>query len=84
MVVVPEAQWNDYEEWVENTENISWILIFSPTSSIDVLQLAAHQVQVRAQQVVETTENAQVQVQVQQVVETTENVSLFYTWQRFR
>jgi hypothetical protein len=36
MVVVPEAQWNDYEEWVENTENISWILIFSPTSSIDV------------------------------------------------
>jgi len=84
IVIVPEAQWNDYEEWVENTENVSWILIFLPTSSIDVLQLAACQVQVQAQQVIETTENAQVQVRVQQVVETTENVSLFNTWQWFR
>jgi hypothetical protein len=68
MVVVPEAQWNDYEEWVENTENVSRILIFSSASGIYMLQLAARQVQVR----------------VQQVVETTENVSLFYTWQQFR
>ncbi|KAG2090557.1 hypothetical protein BD769DRAFT_1395777 [Suillus cothurnatus] len=57
MVIVPEAQWNDYEEWVENTEN-----------------LAARQVQVRVQQVIETTEN--VTTALQSASTSTQNVTL--------
>ncbi|KAG2751398.1 hypothetical protein P692DRAFT_20727424 [Suillus brevipes Sb2] len=56
MVIVPEAQWNEYEEWVEKAEEVSWILKFAAVQiSIYMVQVATRQVQVQHR--VEMVEN---------------------------